>query len=195
MSPHRPSRLSSPIRGCWKSLEPLLPLSAPGSTSVRHPKTPRDPQPVVKALPQLSPAVRKELLSLKSVKEGQGRAEGAARSLKGKGSWARVEKLSQTQSTPLPQDMGTHRDSDEETGTASQAEGQSGTNRDIAFTHCVEGGNGSYGEDVGRRGAGRGRAGLHRLQIQRLTPHPGRPLGQLPDATSVLGCVTPGCLD
>lgn len=95
---------------------------------------------MVKALPQLSPAVRKELLSLKSVEEGRGRAEGAARSLKGKGSWPRVEKLSQTQSTPPPQDMGTHRDSDRETGTAPQAEGQSGTNRDVAFTHCVEGG-------------------------------------------------------
>lgn len=28
MSPHRPSQLSGPIRGCWKSLEPLLALSA-----------------------------------------------------------------------------------------------------------------------------------------------------------------------
>lgn len=90
----------------------MLPLSAPGSTSASHPKTPRDPQLVAKTLSQPSPAVGKGPLSLlKCPEEGAGREEGAAHSLKGKGSWARVKKLSKHKEHPPP-NTGTHRDSD-----------------------------------------------------------------------------------
>lgn len=48
---------------------------------------------------------------LKCPEEKAGREEGAAHSLKGKGSWARVEKLSEHKEHPPP-NTGTHRDSD-----------------------------------------------------------------------------------
>lgn len=79
----------------------------------------------------------------------------------------------------------------EETGTAPQRSRAWWWHRDVAFTHYMVANGSCWGEAGGDGKGGRGRAGLHRLQIQRLTLHPGRLFGQLPDATSVLGLCHP----
>lgn len=95
-----------------------------------------------------------------------------------------MEKLSKHEEGP--QDTGTQGDGDGGDRDSTPAEQGMMVAQRCGF-HPLHGGKWLMLGGGGRRWAGRGRAGLHRLQIQRLTLHPGRPFGQLPDATSVLG--------